>query len=62
MPLAQAQAAKIFLFFLEPQPLFLDKVMRQSDAPASHGTTERLGKNKSKNKNGCAFSQFRTQT
>ena len=33
MPFTQAQAAKIFLFFLEPQPLFLDNVMRRPTRP-----------------------------
>ena len=58
MPYTQPEAAKIFLFFLEPKLIFPDNVMRQSDAPLRRAASpERLGKNN----NGCAFSPFRTQ-
>ena len=58
MPFTQAHAAKIFPFFLEPQPLFLDNVRRRHARPGiARHPRDRLGKNN----NGCAESRIRAQ-
>jgi hypothetical protein len=43
MPFTQALAAKLFLFFLEPQALFLDNVSRRPTRPASRGIPRAIG-------------------